>query len=72
MGSQPLSSISQSYDANGNKIDLLNNLLTENLAQIFIKQGKLQKAINIYNELICKFPEKKAYFVSCIEELKNT
>ncbi|WP_281347207.1 tetratricopeptide repeat protein, partial [Xanthovirga aplysinae] len=50
---------------------LNSNLITENLASIFIKQGKIKKAIDIYNELIWKFPEKKAYFVGCIEKLKK-
>jgi tetratricopeptide (TPR) repeat protein len=50
---------------------LNNELLTENLAAIMAKQGKTQKAIDIYQKLIWKNPEKKAYFVSCIENLKN-
>lgn len=51
--------------------ELNNELLTENLASIMAKQGKTQKAIDIYQKLIWKNPEKKAYFVSCIENLKN-
>lgn len=47
------------------------NLASENLALIMAKQGKLEKAEEIYNKLIWKFPEKKAYFVARIEELKK-
>ena len=36
-----------------------------------VKQGKLEKAQEIYNKLIWKFPEKKAYFVAQIEKLKK-
>ncbi|MDQ3289781.1 MAG: hypothetical protein M3Q05_00675, partial [Bacteroidota bacterium] len=47
------------------------NLASENLANILIKQGKLKKAIKIYEHLIVKIPEKKAYFASQIENLRN-
>ncbi|MCG8340696.1 MAG: hypothetical protein MI674_05515 [Cytophagales bacterium] len=46
-------------------------LITENLAEIMSKQGKIQRAIEIYNKLLLKFPEKKAYFTSKIMALKN-
>ncbi|MBB5283080.1 hypothetical protein HNQ92_001206 [Rhabdobacter roseus] len=44
-------------------------LATESFALILIKQGKIAKAINIYEKLILKFPEKKDYFAKKIEEL---
>lgn len=47
------------------------NIASENLALIMAKQGKLQKAEEIYNKLIWKYPEKKAYFVARINELKK-
>ncbi|UII31558.1 hypothetical protein LVD17_25005 [Fulvivirga ulvae] len=47
------------------------DLVSENLAQIFINQGKKSKAIDIYKKLIWKFPQKKAYFASRIEELQK-
>ncbi|RNI27833.1 hypothetical protein EFA69_17190 [Rufibacter immobilis] len=47
------------------------NLASENLAHIFIKQGKGKKAIKIYEQLIVKFPEKKSYFAEQIEKLRN-
>ncbi|PSR53165.1 hypothetical protein AHMF7605_06290 [Adhaeribacter arboris] len=47
------------------------NLASENLANILIQQGKLKKAIKIYEHLIVKIPEKKAYFASQIENLRN-
>ncbi len=46
-------------------------LISENLATILIKQGKLDKAIEIYEKLSLKFPEKRAYFASRITDLKN-
>ena len=47
------------------------NIASENLALIMVKQGKLEKAEEIYNKLIWKFPEKKAYFVAQINDLKK-
>lgn len=48
-----------------------NNLATENLANIYIKQGNFSKAIDIYEQLILKYPEKKVYFADQIEKLKR-
>ncbi len=45
-------------------------LATETLAQILGQQGKLQRALAIYEKLILKFPEKKTYFEALIEQLK--
>lgn len=44
---------------------------SENLAQILIKQGNKEKAIDIYKKLIWKFPQKKTYFAAQIEGLKK-
>ncbi len=47
------------------------NLVTETLAKLYVKQGKTDKAIEIYRKLIWKFPQKKAYFAAQIEELNG-
>lgn len=46
-------------------------LVSENFAKILIKQGKIQKAIDIYTQLSLKNPEKSTYFAGLINELKN-
>jgi hypothetical protein len=51
--------------------ELKEDLVSENLAIIFAKQGKTGKAIDIYKKLIWKFPQKKASFAARIEELKK-
>jgi len=51
---------------------VLDHLLTENFAAIMLKQGKVDKAIEIYRKLIWKFPQKKAYFASKIKTLKES
>ena len=47
------------------------DVATENLAEIMLKQGKTDKAVNLYEKLMLKYPEKKAYFAQKIEQLKN-
>lgn len=47
------------------------DLVSENLAVILLKQGKKEKAIDIYRKLIWKLPQKKAYFAARIEEINK-
>lgn len=46
-------------------------LASESLAKIMIKQGKVDKAIEIYERLMLRQPEKKAYFADQIHQLKQ-
>ena len=46
-------------------------LVTESFAKILEKQGKFDKAREIYEKLIAKNPEKKAYFAAKISELTS-
>ena len=46
-------------------------LVNESFAKILLKQGKTDKAIEIYEKLILKNPEKKAYFAAKIDELRE-
>ena len=45
--------------------------VSENLATIYVKQGKYAKAIDIYRQLMLKYPDKKSYFADLIESLEN-
>ena len=47
------------------------NLISENLAIILTKQGKISKAIEIYRKLMVKHPDKKAYFAARIDSLEK-
>ncbi|MBN8652664.1 MAG: hypothetical protein J0L67_14625 [Cytophagales bacterium] len=47
------------------------NIVSETLVEILLKQGKKEKAIEVLKKLIWKFPQKKAYFAARIEELKK-
>lgn len=50
---------------------LPSDIYTETLAQLNMKQGNREVALEIYEKLILKNPDKKAYFASKIQELKN-
>ncbi|TYZ06671.1 hypothetical protein FY528_17550 [Hymenobacter lutimineralis] len=45
-------------------------LASESLAKIMVRQGKVAKAIEIYERLMVRQPEKKAYFADQIQHLK--
>ena len=47
------------------------NIVSETLVEILIKQGKKGKAVEVLRKLIWKFPQKKAYFAAQIDELTN-
>ena len=46
-------------------------LVTETLANIYIDQALYLKAIEVFKKLILKYPEKKSYFATRIQELEN-
>jgi hypothetical protein len=47
------------------------NIVSETLVEILLRQGKKEKAIEALKKLIWKFPQKKAYFAAQIEELRK-
>jgi len=47
------------------------DFLTEKLAQLYIKQGYFNKAIDAYEKLSLKYPEKSDYFAEQIERVKQ-
>lgn len=52
-------------------LTLTDNIVSETLVEILLKQGKKDKAIEVLKKLIWKFPQKKAIFAAQIEELKK-
>ncbi len=52
-----------------NSIKHEDDLVSESLAEIMIKQGKFDKAIEMYRKLSLRNPQKNAYFADKIEKL---
>ena len=48
-----------------------NEILTETLAGIYIKQGKFENAIKIIRQLSLKYPKKNRYFADQIRFLEK-
>lgn len=51
--------------------EFTDNIISETLVEILVRQGKKDKAIEVLKKLIWKYPQKKSYFASQIEELKK-
>jgi hypothetical protein len=47
-------------------------IVTETMAEVWLKQGNKEKAIEIYNKLSLLNPAKSAYFASLAEQLKSS
>lgn len=47
------------------------HLMTETLAKIYLEQKKYQKAIQAYEILILKYPEKSSFFANRIKDIKD-
>ena len=46
-------------------------LMTETLAKLLVKQKKYKKAIKAYKILSLKYPEKNVFFAGRIQDIKN-
>ena len=53
------------------KANIMEEVVTEAMAEVWEKQGNSRKAIALYSKLSFIFPEKSVYFASRIEQLKK-
>lgn len=63
--------VAQNNDLSEPSAQFGENIVSETLVEILLKQGKKEKAIEALKKLIWKFPQKKAYFAAQIEELRK-
>jgi len=54
-----------------NNSDIETDLISEPLADIYIKQELFDKAIIVFEKLTLKYPEKNIYFANRILEIKS-
>ena len=60
----------ENVDLADQRLNAAKLVVSERLADIYAKQGKKARAIEIYKELAKRNPEKSAYFVEKIDHLK--
>jgi hypothetical protein len=58
-------------DLAANSGKLMEEIITENMAMIYLKQKNYAKALDIYRKLKLKNPEKGDYFAALIKNLEN-
>ena len=68
---KPTAMVSPDNDLSEPSAQFGENIVSETLVEILLKQGKKEKAIEALKKLIWKFPQKKAYFAAQIEELRK-
>lgn len=50
---------------------LSDKVISENFAKVLAQQGKIKQAIQMYEKLSLKYPEKSSYFASLIKKLNT-
>ena len=68
---KPVKNDTSSWENLGKTTAETPGLMTETLARVYLEQKKYTKAIQAYEILILKYPEKSAFFADRISEIKD-
>jgi hypothetical protein len=60
----------QPVDLAAKAVAINDEIVTEKFANLLVRQKKVEEAINVFEKLSLKFPEKSIYFAARIEEVK--
>jgi hypothetical protein len=58
-------------DLSRRSVELAEEIVTENMAMIYLKQKQYAKALETFRKLQLKFPDKSDYFAALIKNLEN-
>jgi len=61
----------QPKDIAASSVEEKEEIVSETLAEIYVKQQLYKKALAMYHKLSLKYPQKSAYFASRMEEIKK-
>lgn len=64
-----LSNIEPEDLAKKRNLNFKESVVSEGMAKVMVRQGKIERAIEIYQQLMLKKPEKKTYFAEKIKDL---
>jgi tetratricopeptide (TPR) repeat protein len=67
----PIKDLGHTAENNIKSIEEPTHLMTETLAKVYLEQKKYNKAIQAFEILILKYPEKSSFFADQINEIKN-
>lgn len=67
----PLDEQPANVDMAANSIAMTDDVVTEQMAEIYVAQGYNDKAIEIFQQLCLKYPEKSTYFAAQIERISK-
>jgi hypothetical protein len=60
----------QQVDLAAKAVAINDEIVTEKFANLLVRQKKFEEALNVFEKLSLKFPEKSIYFAARIEEVK--
>jgi hypothetical protein len=68
---RPVEQTERSEDISLSSLKESDAFMTETLAEIYLKQGYYYKALQVYEKLSLKYPEKSVYFATQIQNIKE-